>query len=381
MDLMNEKKLKIAMLGHKRVPSKEGGVEVVVGELARRMVQLGHEVTLYNRSGEHIAGDLFTEKNIDNYYGARIKKVVTLNIKGMAAVSSSFFASLCAAFGDYDVVHVHAEGPALWCGLIKKMGKRVVVTIHGLDWERAKWSGIAKRLIKRGEKNAVKYADNVIVLSKNNQAYFAEKYGREVTYIPNGVNIPQYKSPRLIQNYGLKKDSYVLFVGRLVPEKGLQYLLEAWKYIDTDKILVIAGGESDSKEYATEIKRKEYKNVLFTGFVQGLRLEELYSNAYLYVIPSDVEGMPLTLLEAMSYENCCLTSDIPECTEIYGDAAISFARSNVEDLREKIVYLLENPQVVNDYRKKAFECISSNFRWNSIVDNTLDMYTDEGVSE
>ena len=203
--------------------------------------------------------------------------------------------------------------------------KKVVqdLTSGGIDWQREKWqSGLGSKFIHQGEKNAVKYADEVIVLSKGVQDYFKETYGRETHFIPNGVNRPQIREAGLITDkFGLKKDSYILFLGRLVPEKGIRYLVEAFKNVKTDKKLVIAGGSSDTDSFMEELKdlAKGDDRILFTGFVQGAMLDELYSNTYIYTLPSDLEGMPLSLLEAMSYGNCCLVSDIPECAEVVED--------------------------------------------------------------
>ena len=199
---------------------------------------------------------------------------------GLAAVSSSFFAALYSAFGKYDVVHIHAEGPAFFCWIPKLFGKRVISTIHGLDWDREKWRGsVASKFIRGGEKNAVKYADEIIVLSKDVQKYFLETYGRETHFIPNGVNRPEVREAKLItDHFGLEKDSYILFLGRLVPEKGIRYLVEAFKNVKTDKKLVIAGGSSDTDSFMEELKElaKGDDRILFTGFVQGAMLDELY---------------------------------------------------------------------------------------------------------
>lgn len=246
-------------------------------------------------------------------------------------MSSSFFASLLAAFGKYDVVHIHAEGPAFFAWLPKVLGKKVIVTIHGLDWQREKWkSGFGSKFIRQGERNAVKYADEIIVLSKGVQEYFLSQYNRQTHFIPNGVNRPEIKDAELIKQWGLEKDSYILFLGRLVPEKGIRYLIEAYKNIHTDKKLVIAGGSSDTDAFANELKEsaKGDNRIIFTGFVQGQLLDELYSNAFIYTLPSDLEGMPLSLLEAMSYGNCCLTSDIDECAEVVEDKAVTFKKSD-----------------------------------------------------
>lgn len=325
------------MFGQKRL-SREGGIEIVVKELCTRMAKNGYTVTCYNRSGHHVSGAEYDKKT--EYEGINQKCVPTIEKKGLAAVSSSFFAALYSAFGKYNVVHIHAEGPAFFSWLPKLLGKRVIVTVHGLDWQREKWkSGFGSKFIKQGEKNAVKYADEIIVLSKGVHDYFRNQYGRETRFIPNGVNRPEIRKAELITDkFGLTKDSYILFLGRLVPEKGIRYLVEAFKNVKTEKKLVIAGGSSDTDSFMKELKElaKDDKRIIFTGFVQGQMLEELYSNAYIYTLPSDLEGMPLSLLEAMSYGNCCLVSDIQECTEVVEDKALIFKKSNVQDLQNKL---------------------------------------------
>lgn len=374
------RKLKIAMLGHKRIPSREGGIEIVVEELSTRMVAQGHCVTCYNRSGHHIAGAEFDKKVGNTYKGVRLKEVFTVNKKGLAAMTSSIFASLAAAFGKYDVVHIHAEGPAFMCWLPKLFGKRVIVSIHGLDHQRAKWGKFASAYIMLGEKNAVRFADEIIVLSKGVQQYFMQNYGRKTKFIPNGVNVPRIIDANLItQKWGLEKDNYILFLGRIVPEKGVQYLIETFKQIKTDKKLVIAGGSSDTETFMNELKElaKDCKQIIFTGFVQDQLLEELYSNAYIYTLPSDLEGMPLSLLEGMSYGNCCLTSDIPECKEVVEDKAVIFKKSNIDDLRDKLQMLCDKPDVVDKYKKEASKFICDKYNWDDVVEKTIDLYKKE----
>lgn len=373
-----EKKLSVVMFGQKRL-SREGGVEIVVKELCTRMVKAGHKVTCYNRSGHHVSGAEYDRKT--EYTGIRQRSVPTIEKKGLAAVSSSFFAALCSAFGRYDVVHIHAEGPAFFCWIPKMFGKRVIVTVHGIDWQREKWkSGFGSKFIRRGEKNAVKYADEIIVLSAGVQKYFEKTYGRKTRFIPNGVNRPEIQKSELItEKYGLTKDSYILFLGRLVPEKGLRYLIEAYKQTKTDKKLVIAGGSSDTDSFMKEIKElaKDDERILFTGFVQGKMLDELYSNAYIYTLPSDLEGMPLSLLEAMSYGNCCLTSDIPECTEVVEDKALIFKKSDVDDLKNCLQDACDHQEKVLGLKKQAADFICGKYNWDDVVEETMKLYRRE----
>ena len=370
-------KLKIAMLGHKRIPSREGGIEIVVEELSTRMVEVGHSVTCYNRSGHHVSGKEFDGGSLKEYKGVKLKSVFTINRKGLAAMTSSFFGAICAAFGKYDVVHFHAEGPCAMLWLPKLFGKRCVATIHGIDWQRAKWGGFASKYIKFGEKVAAKYANEIIVLSEGVQKYFLDTYGRKTVFIPNGVNRPILRDPQMIKDkYGLEKDEYILFLGRLVPEKGITYLIEAFKGITTDKKLVIAGGSSDTDAFSQELKilAEGDDRIVFTGFVQGQMLEELYSNAYVYTLPSDLEGMPLSLLEAMSYGNCCLTSDIAECAEVVEDKAILFKKSDVPDLQEKLQYACGNPDAVRKLKSGAADFICRKYNWDDVVEQTLRLY-------
>lgn len=372
-----KKELCIAMFGQKRL-SREGGIEIVVKELCTRMAQAGHQVTCYNRSGHHVSGSQFDDTTNSEYAGIRQKSVPTIEKKGLAAVSSSFFAALCSGFGKYDIVHIHAEGPAFFSWIPKFLRKKVIVTIHGIDWQREKWkSGFGSKFIRQGEKNAVKYADEIIVLSKGVQKYFEDTYGRKTKFIPNGVSCPEVREAKLItEKFGLTKDSYILFLGRLVPEKGIRYLIEAFRQTKTDKKLVIAGGSSDTDSFTNELKELANgdNRIIFTGFVQGQLLEELYSNAYIYTLPSDLEGMPLSLLEAMSYGNCCLVSDIPECTEVVENNAIIFHKSNVNDLKAKLQDACDNTEKVSILKKKASDFICKKYNWDDVVEKTMMLY-------
>ncbi len=369
--------MKIAMLGHKRIPSREGGIEIVVEELATRMVKKGLDVTCYNRRGHHVSGKEFDTQQISDYKGIRLESVFTVNKKGLAAMTASTVATIKATVGNYDIVHFHAEGPCAMLWLPKLFRKKCVVTVHGLDHQRAKWGFLARTYIMLGEKMAVKFADEIIVLSRNVQKYFQETYGRSTVMIPNGVNKPEIRNPEIInKKYKLNKDSYILFLGRIVPEKGLKYLIQAFKQVDTAKKLVIAGGSSDTEEFMEKLRElaKGDPRIIFTGFVQGRILEELYSNAYIYTLPSDLEGMPLSLLEAMSYGNCCLTSDIPECTEVITDSAVTFHKGNIEDLKEKLQFLCDNGKTVENYKKRASEYICKRYDWDQVVTDTLYLY-------
>ena len=364
----------IVMLGHKIVPSREGGVEVAVGELASRMVRRGHQVTCLNRRRRKAGA---AQAVSSEWEGVRLREVPTAKRRGLAAITASFCASLLAGLGPYDVVHIHAEGSALWCWFPKLMGKKVVVTVHGLDHKRAKWGPLASYVILLGEKTAVRFADEIIVLSQAARQYFQETYGRQTVYIPNGAEAAPARSPELIrQRWGLEKDRYFLFLGRLVPEKGLKCLLEAWKGVRTDRKLVIAGSGSDTEEFVKELKAlsAEDSRVLFPGFVEGTVLEELYSNCLAYVLPTQLEGMPLTVLEAMARGCCCLVSDIPECREMVEDHAMLCRAGDPEDLRDRLQQLCDRPDLTEPYRAGARDYICGRFSWEDTVSRTLAVY-------
>lgn len=370
--------MNIYMIGHKTVPSRDGGIEIVVEELATRMVNLGHTVTLYNRKRKNHPSNL-------EYKGVKLKDIFTINKKSLDALIYSYFATKKvikqAKKEKIDVVHFHAEGPCLFLNKFGKIGSKkrkkmpkIIVTIHGLDWQRGKWGGFATKVLLKGERQAVKYADEIIVLSENNKKYFKDTYNRETTFIPNGVNKPVLKEAKLItEKYNLKKDDYVLFLARIVPEKGLHYLIEAWKNvkkeITTNKKLVIAGGASHSSDYYKKIQElvKDDNSIIMTGFVQGQELEELYSNAYLYVLPSDIEGMPMSLLEALSYGNTCLVSNIEENTSILNDNQYTFEKSNINDLTKKLINILK-------INLKTHTSQYIKYDWDDVVKNTIDLY-------
>lgn len=370
--------LNIVMFGHKHIPSREGGVEIVVEELATRMADKGHDVVCINRRGHHVSGSEFDCSNMSEYKGVKLQSVPTIEKKGLAAFSSSFFAALKAAVGKYEIVHIHAEGPAAFCWLPKITGKKVIVTCHGLDWDRPKWkNSVGGKFIKYGERAAVKHADKIIVLSSGIRNYFKNQYGLDAVYIPNGVNRPHYEEADLIKKkWGLDKDSYILSLSRLTEEKNIDLLIEAYKEIKTDKLLVIAGGSSDSDEYVAKLHNMAMNDprIIFTGFVQGKVIEELYSNAYIYCLPSKLEGMPLSLLEAMSYGNCCLVSDIDECSEVVEDKAEKFENNNLSELKERLVALLNNNDKVFGYKMDAADYICGKYSWDDVVNKTIDLY-------
>ena len=370
--------MKVAMIGHKVVPSRRGGIENVLTSLCPLLAESDVDVTCYNRSTDKVENEYINMVDHNKYRGVTLKKAWTIEAKGISAMISSFTAAISATFAGFDVLHFHAEGPCAAMWIPKMFGKRCVATVHGLDWQREKWSGsFASKYIKFGEKVMVKCADEIIVLSESAKAYFKETYNRDTVLIHNGIDKPTIKqAEKITELYGLSKGDYICTVSRLTAEKGLHYLIEAYNNIKTDKKLVIAGDTSDTDEYVAYIKQMagDNPNIIFTGFISGDILKEIYSNAYIVAVPSDIEGMSISLLEALAYGNAVLCSDIPENTLVTEDKAINFKKSDVADLQNKLQNLCDDNLCVENLKHGVDDFILEKYNWNDVAVATRNLY-------
>ena len=373
--------MKIAIIGHKRIPSNEGGIEKGVEQHAVRMVQRGNDVTVYNRGGHNVFGKEFDGKKLKKYKGINIVTVPT--VKGAACVPIySFLATIHAAFSRYDCVSFRASGSCAMIPLAKLFGLRVVASLHGIDSQRDKWGGFASKYLEFGERMAATKADVCLVLSKNMKEYIDTKYGVNSILFANGIDKPKSHAPEIIkEKYGLEKNEYILSLGRIVPEKGLQYLIKAFRECSSDRKLVIAGGSESNKDYYNQLLAlaEGDERIIVTGYVYGQEVQEFYSNAYIFALPSNLEGMANALLEAMSYGNCCLISDIPENTEVVHDKALSFEKGNETDLQKKLQMLLDDENLVRKYKKEAAPYILDRYNWDIVVDQMLRVYAGDVV--
>lgn len=363
--------MKIAMIGHKRIPGREGGIEVVVEELSTRMSELGHDVTVYNR---HKKG----YKASKTYRGVKVVTIPTIEKKSTDAVIYAFLASIRVLFGKYDVIHYHAIGPSAFLFIPHFFRKNTIVTVHGLNYKSPKWKGLGEKFIKFGEKVVAKYADQIIVLSQEQKRYFKNKYDRDTIYIPNGTTLYANEPAEEIKRvYGLEKNSYILFLSRVVPGKGLEYLLDAYREIKSDLQLIVAGETKYAPDFRTMIEEKAKldNRVRLIGFVEAKILRELYSNAKLFVFPSEAEGMPMCLLEALSYNCPCLVSDIPENIEVGKNYVKQFKSKNVGDLKEKLEYSLNSDEVID-----SRNFVKENYSWDTVVQKTISCY-EESVTK
>ena len=356
--------MKIAMLGHKQFPTRTGGVEVVVAELAPRLAARGVEVTVYDRGKIEGPEEVMGVKRVGTF---------TFKKQSLNAFLSSFFATFKILPKKYDIVHYHAIGPSVPLFLAHLFRKNTVSTIHGLNWRVDKWGKFAKKYLRLGEKIAAKYADEVVVLSEDMHQYFLDTYGRDTTLILNGVSSVPYTEPEVItERFGLEGGDYLLYVGRISPEKGPQDLIEGFKKSRCGKKLVIAGSLPDN-EFGAQIRAaaEGRDDIVFTGFAGEELLRELYSNCALYVLPSHTEGLALTLLEAMSVGAKCLVSDIPENTCVLGDFGFSFKVEDTDDLARQLenAVLADNPDPEGEK-----EYVSINYSYDRVVDQHIEMY-------
>ena len=303
--------------------------------------------------------------------------------KGAASVPIySFLSVLHAGICRYDCVSIRASGSCAMIPLAKALGLRVVASLHGIDSQRDKWGGFASKYLEFGERMAATKADVCLVLSKNMKEYIDTKYGVNSILFANGIDKPKSHVPEIIkEKYGLEKDGYILSLGRIVPEKGLQYLIKAFRECSSDRKLVIAGGSESNKDYYNQLLAlaEGDERIIFTGYVYGQEVQELYSNAYIFALPSNLEGMANALLEAMSYGNCCLISDIPENTEVVHDKALSFEKGNETDLQKKLQMLLDDENLVRKYKKEAAPYILDRYNWDIVVDQMLRVYAGDVV--
>ncbi|MEM2138619.1 MAG: glycosyltransferase family 4 protein, partial [Candidatus Woesearchaeota archaeon] len=336
--------MKIAMIGLRGIPAYYGGVENVVENLSIELVNLGNEVTVYCRTQ-------YCPNKIKEFKGVKLKYFSTINTKHTETIYHTFISSLNALFSNYDIVHYHAMGNAIFSFMPRLTRKKTILTLHGLDYEREKWGSLAKKFLKLNEKLSLKFPNAIVSVSENIKEHYWDRYKKDIYYIPNGVNFYKKLELNKLKKFGLKK-GYILFLSRIVPEKGLHYLIEAFKKIKTDKQLVIVGEAIHTEDYFKKIKNmaENDSRIIFTGSLFNDEKQEAFSNASIFVLPSTMEGMPIVLLEAMSYGLPVLASNIKANQETGKDYIYYFKYMNSDSLKENIIYMLKNYKVVS---KKA----------------------------
>lgn len=370
--------MRIAVIGAKGLPPKQGGIEHYCAEVYPRMVAQGHSVDLYARSSYT---DLPWYDEYD-FRGVRVISLPSLNqFKGVDAFVSSILGTIAAGGSTYDVIHFHALGPSLFSWL-PRLGtvSKVVVTCQGLDWQRAKWGKLSSRLIWLGEQAAVRYAHSITVVSEELQAYFRRTYGRETVYIPNGPAGYADSDPHFTYgaSLGLVPQKYIVFLGRLVPEKCPDLLLRAYKGLHpTEWQLVFVGGTSETTDFTRYLSRlaEGDPNIVFTGELRGSRLAEIVRGAGLFALPSDVEGLPLAMMEAMREGIPIVASDIPAHQQLIRDGrGVLFQANNLEVFTQALNWATNHPDEMSEMAERAKTYLIANYNWDRITNETLQLY-------
>ncbi len=364
--------IRVAMIGQKGYPPIHGGIEKHVAELAARLGEYGITLDIYSRP--HYSD----QSGPTDLAGVRIRRLPSVPTKHFDAITHTALATADVLIRRADIVHYHALGPALLAGLPRWLArKKTVVTVHGLDWQREKWGAVATKVLRLGEAASVRLPHRTVVVSRALRAHYLRQYGQETVYIPNGISPPVYRSPRLIREHGIDGE-YLLFVGRLVPEKGCHLLLEAYSQLPAvvrERYgLAIAGDAGFTAGYAEQLRRMAPAETRFLGYVHGEILDELYSNAVLVVLPSTLEGLSITLLEGMSYGRCCLVSDIPPNLEAAGAWAQTFRSGEVADLLGQLTWILDQPETRQRLAEGAQRHVLENYSWDQVADQTAAVY-------
>jgi len=370
--------MKIAHIGQKGIPATFGGVESHVDRLSRRQVQRGHSVSVYVRNW-------YTPKSLKEYEGVRLVHVPTLKTKHLDAAVHTFLCTLHCLFQRTEIIHYHAIGPASFSFIPRIFGRKVVMTVHRLDWGAEKWGRLARILLRAGERVGLRTAHKAIAVSEDIRAYIKAEYGKNAALIPNGVELPRPVPPVLIKDkYGLNGQDYVLFMGRLTPEKRVDWLIRSFQ--EAKKVsappgklkLVIAGGTSGTDAYVDELHGLGGGDpgILFTGYVTGREKEELLTNALLFVLPSSLEGHPIALLEAKSFGCCTIASDIPPHREVIKDGVdgFLFRASDQDELTKVLVRLIGDPGIVERVGKASCAGMKKRPTWTEVEDLTDRVY-------
>ncbi len=354
------KAVRVAFIGGRGVVSKYSGIEAYYEEVGKHLAARGLEVTAYCRT--------FFTPRMQEHNGIRIVRLPTIRTKHLETVVHTLLSTVHAMFGPYDIVHYHALGPALFAFLPRLVGKKTVVTVQGLDWKRRKWGRVAAWVLRLGEGCAVKFPHRTMVVSKALQDHYWQQYGEETIYVPNGGLIREQQRAARMENWGIEAGRYILFLGRFSPEKGCHLLLEAYSALDTDVKLVMAGASSYCDEYSRQLKARANGQVKILDWVAGEALDELLTNAMVFVLPSDLEGLSLALLDAMGAGICVLASDVPENREVVADAGFTFRRGDVASLTERLRYLIAHPAARKSAGEAAQQRIFDTFQWPGIAD-------------
>ena len=365
---IGRRSLRVAFIGGRGVISKYSGIETYYEEVGKRLAEMGHEVTIYCRN-------YFTPAQA-TYNGMRLVRLPTIRSKHLETVVHTLLSTSHSLTQRYDIVHYHALGPALFSFLPRLIGKKTAVTVQGLDWQRKKWGRFASGILWLGERASAYLPNATMVVSQTLQRRYRELHQIDGVYIPNGAVLRERHKPKAILDWGLEPDNYVLFLGRFSPEKGCHLLVEAFEQIETGAKLVMAGASSYCDEYSRQLRGHASERIRLLDWVSGDTLDELLTNAMVFVLPSDLEGLSLALLDAMGAGRCVLTSDVPENREVVDGAGFTFQRGSVSDLADRLRFLIANPAVREAAGKAARRRVEERYQWQKVTQGIEKAYFD-----
>jgi glycosyltransferase involved in cell wall biosynthesis len=360
-------RLRIALIGGRGLIGKYSGIESCYEEMGARLAEMGHEVTAYCRN--------YFTPDISEYRGTRIVRLPTIRTKHLETLIHTFLSTIHACFSNTDVLHYYTLGPSLFSFIPRMFGKKTVVSVQGLDWQRKKWGRISRCALKFCEWTSARLPNVTVVVSRTLQEHYEDRYAKRCAYVPNGTRIRERLAGDYLKSIGLEPNGYVLFLGRFSPEKNCHLLIEAFENLDVPMKLVLAGGSSHTDDYVTLLRQHQSDRIRILDWVSGEALEELLTNAAVFVLPSDLEGLSLALLDAMGAGICVLASDVPENDEALGDAGFTFRRRDVKDLERMLALLLSDPVLRENVGLRAQERVRRNYLWEQVATEMQAVYS------
>lgn len=360
--------LRVALLGTRGVPARYGGSETAAEEIYSRLAARGHEITVYCRRHK-------VDPKQSRYRGIRTVVLPSLNTKSLDTLTHSVVSIVDLVVRNRaDIAHFHGIGNAILFPFVRLFGKKVVVGVDGMDWTRHKWNRFEQLYLRLSLHLAVKWSDAVYVDSLSAQRFCRELFGSTFPLVSYGAEVHNVPTTAALEKLGLAEERYVLFVGRLIPEKGVHYLVKAFEKVNTDMRLVIVGDNPYHRDYVQGLKSTPDPRILFTGPLYGDGFWELCSHCYFYVQPSEVEGTSPVLLSAMACGRCVVVNGIQENLDVIGDAGVSFAKNDVDALAREMIALLANPDRVHELGQMARTRVQQHYNWDTVALQTEDLY-------
>ncbi len=358
---------KIAILGTRGIPASYSGFETSVEETSIRLVEQGYNVTVFCRSNHY-------SNKLDNYKGVNLKYFPSIKSKHLDTVTNTFFSVLDVVKKKYDIIILYGIGNAYFLPIIKLFCKNVISVVDGADWERSKWGSFAKFVLRNGRNFVINFSNYYVVDNELLAEDYEKRFNKAPVYIPYGARIPAAYNEHILKKFSLEKDHYIIFIGRFVKEKGIDFLLENYSQLKTNIKLVVVGGNDTDINYVEKLKMTKDERIIFPGFVYGEEYESLLKFAKFYVSCSFLEGTSPSLLSAMAINGYALVSNLPENLEVLKGTCQTFKTGDSEDFKSKMKFLLEGNVDFEFERKRTSEVIEKYYTWEKITEQYLYLF-------